>query len=685
MGAMPIAVAGPSKQGSPLNRSVEAAKAHQICYNCGISGHMAKSCRKPRLECSRCNKLGHSAEACTSTTPTGRPDKRKFHGRVPFSRKPILAVTGSVSDSETNTFLKTAYVNNHKVQCLIDTGSAHTLIKASIIRNLKLALDSNDLKLLVGFSGATVCSIGSALITLKVMSAVANVSATVVNDERMTYDMIVGRDFLELPNIIFKKQKGGVYLFSTNALPIPVNIVDIVFPHLSIETLNFGEIDDADRRACFALLSNYSDCVSSSLQKLGKTQTAQLEIKCTTDTPICYSPYRMSEEQKSVLRNIIGELLDNNIIRESTSPYASPITLVKKKNGDFRLCIDYRRLNAVTIRDRYPRPRIDEQIDKLGGYAYFIGLDLASGYYQVPVSETSIPKTAFVTPEGHYEFLRMPFGLTNAPAVFQRLINLVLGPLKNSIAFPYIDDIIIPAHTVQEGLYRLQLVLDKLREHRLTLNIQKCSFFHLKIEYLGREISAKGVEPSKRKIRAVVDLAAPKTVKQVRQFVGLASYFRKFIKNFAVIIAPITQLTRRDRPFNWGIEQENAFRQIKRILCDEPVLSFFYPDLKTELHTDACALGVGAILMQTDPAGQMRVVAYFSKQTTVDQRHYHSYELETMTVVLSLRHFRTYLLGLKFTVVTDCAALRTTFTKKDLIPRIGRWWLEVQDFQFEIA
>lgn len=196
----------------------------------------------------------------------------------------------------------------------------------------------------------------------------------------------------------------------------------------------------------------------------------------------------MPEKEKHIARDIIQELITNEIIRESTLPYASPIILVKKKNGEHRICVDFRKLNAVTIKDKYPMTLIDEQIDKLGGNRYFTGLDLASSYYQVPVETDSIEKTAFIIPKGHYEFLRMLFGLTNAPAVFQRLMDTVLKDLKNTIAFPYLDDVIIPSKTIEEGLSRLRQVLDVFRTH-LTLKLEKCSFFLESIEYLGREIN----------------------------------------------------------------------------------------------------------------------------------------------------------------------------------------------------
>jgi hypothetical protein len=242
------------------------------------------------------------------------------------------------------------------------------------------------------------------------------------------------------------------------------------------------------------------------MANLGKTNSAQSVIKCITDEPVIYHPYRLPEAETKILQGIIDELLNNEIIRESNSPYASPILLVKKKTGDYRMCVEYRRLNAATIKDKYPLPLIDKQLDRLGGNHYFTTLDVASGFYQVPVEEDSIAKTAFVTPESHYEFLRMPFGLTNA-SVFQRLMNNVLGPLKNTFAFPYIDDMIIPSATVEQGLDRLRLVLEAMRKHNLTIKLGKCNFFYTDISYLRRKVSAKGIRPGQQKIQAVLQIS----------------------------------------------------------------------------------------------------------------------------------------------------------------------------------
>jgi hypothetical protein len=267
----------------------------------------------------------------------------------------------------------------------------------------------------------------------------------------------------------------------------------------------------------------------------------------------------------------------------------------------------------------------------------------------------------------------MPFGLCKSPSVFQRLMNNVLGPLRNTVAFLYMDDVIIPSVTIQQGLNRLRLVLKAFQKHDLKLKLNKCTFFSTKINNLGREISEHGIRPSQVKIEAVLAMTPPENVKQVRQFLGLSGYFRKFAKDYSRIVEPLlTRLRGKDVKWCWEAEQQQAFEKVKSILTTRPVLAIFNPQLPTELHTDASALELGAILLQ-EHDGKQRVVAYYSKQTTVDQRQYHSYELETMAVVNALKHFCVYLLGMKFTVVTDCNALKAAFSKKDLIPRIGRW------------
>lgn len=662
---------------SQVSKVTTSQKPELLCFNCK-GPHRARDCPKPRLECFNCKRLGHKQNKCPGRNP-----------------KQIAGKSDNVSEivqvkNTNNPYIMNVVLNGKKYKCLVDTGSSCTLIRRCVSENLGLEVQNNNIQILKSFTGNSITSAGTVNVHVRLGQPSAMLNVIVVNDSQMTHDCIVGRDFIDLPNVMLLKIGMDVTVreLSTNIKPV----CDFECFEIGIkdeDKINYGEITDKQRLQCEDLLSEFSDRISKCMSELGKTDAAKMEIKMLTDEPVVYRPYRLPLAEKEILRGIIDELLCNNIIRESTSAYSSPVLLVKKKTGDVRMCVDYRRLNALIVKDQMAFPLIDEQLDLLGKdehgdkYEFFTALDLASGFYQVPMDENSIDKTAFITPDSHYEFLRMPFGLCNAPSVFQRLMNNVLGSLKNKIAFPYMDDVIIPSTTVEEGLRRLRLVFEAFRKHNLTIKLSKCSFFHKQIDYLGREISADGIKPGKRKIEAILRMDEPKTVKQVRQFLGLSGYFRKFVKNYSGIVEPLTRLTRKDSKWCWQAEQQEAFKTVKAALVSRPVLAIFDHSLPTELHTDASSSAVAAILFQTHD-GVQRVVAYFSKKTTIDQRQYHSYELETMAVVYALHHFRVYLLGINFTVITDCSAIKTAFSKKDLLPRIGRWWLQVQEFTFDI-
>ncbi|XP_073948993.1 uncharacterized protein [Choristoneura fumiferana] len=455
---------------------------------------------------------------------------------------------------------------------------------------------------------------------------------------------------------------------------------------ITIDMLNLGEdLTQEYKQQLLDLLNEFRDCFALSLDELGMTHITEMHIDLQDSTPISYKPYRLPFSERLIVRDIIDELLESKIVQESNSSYASPIVLVKKKNGEHRLCVDYRALNKKTVKDSYPMPVIDDQLDRLSGKVYFTSLDLKSGYYQIPMAEKSRHLTAFVTPDGHYEYTRMPFGLVNAPAVFQHMVNKALGKDRYNLAIPYMDDLLSPASSVDEGLTKLRKILVSLRNAGLTLNLTKCFFFAKTLDYLGYEVSNDGLRPGSKKIEAVSKFPTPTNVHQIRQFVGLASFFRRFIAGFARIAKPLTVLTKSNVPWKWGQEQEASFQTLKAKLVERPILALYDPKFYTEVHCDASKLGVGGMLLQrTDEKSPLKAVAYYSKQTTKEEEHLHSYELETLAVVLSLKKFRTYLIGIPFKVYTDCNALRTTLTKRDLVPRIARWWLLLQEYNFTI-
>lgn len=392
----------------------------------------------------------------------------------------------------------------------------------------------------------------------------------------------------------------------------------------------------------------------------------------------------MSLHERKQVRDIVDELKDADIIEDSDSPFASPCLLVRKKTGDYRLCVDYRALNRMTVKDHYPLPRIDDQLDLLHNKKYFTSLDLRSGYYQIPVEKTSRGKTTFVTPDGAYSFKRMSFGLCNAPSFFQRVMNRILKNLRYTIAMAYLDDIIIPSETVEEGMRNLREVLIILREANLTLRIDKCKFFMTKIDYLGFEISEFGVSSGRNKLNAVGNFPVPNDVKSVRSFLGLASYVRRFVRNFAVIVKPLTDLLKKGSSFMWGDLQQKAFDLIKERLSSEPILCIYDPNAKTEVHTDASKVGLGGVLYQEQRDKKLHPISYFSRKTTAEESKYHSYELEALAIVCSVEIFRVYLTGIEFIIRTDCNSLKLLEHKRDLNPRIGRWFIRLSEFQYKI-
>lgn len=471
---------------------------------------------------------------------------------------------------------------------------------------------------------------------------------------------------------------------SSSVMQISTTTKELATPLKETDIRVGDNISPQENQQLVSLLNQYRQCFASCLSELGTTTVGEMSIKLSSDEPVVYRPYRLSIREKEVVRNMVSELLENGIIQPSTSQYASPVVLVRKKTGEYRLCIDYRALNKKTVRENYPMPLIDDQLDMLAGHQYYTTLDLASGYYQVPIRENDQHKTAFVTPEGHFEFTRMPFGLANAPATFQRIMNQVLGSARHKEALAYLDDVIIPAKDFSEGLLRLENVLKMFSKAGLTLKLSKCLFFGVSVDYLGFEVSQDGIRPGSRKIEAVEKFPIPRNQHNVRQFLGLASFFRRFVPGFSIIAKPLTHLLKKDAAWTWGAEQDTAFKTLQQKLVQKPTLALYDPHAVTELHTDACKVGLGGILLQRNECGVLRPVAYFSRQTTPEEQNYSSYDLETLAVVSALQKFRVYLVGIKFKIVTDCNSLRATFQKRDMIPRVARWWEQMQEFHFDI-
>lgn len=508
-----------------------------------------------------------------------------------------------------------------------------------------------------------------------------NIELYVIPEKVMNVDLLIGQNFTELDDVQYLKRGNLLkftYIESKNKTKQGST--------LDLSALNVGIEDRQAISTLLELLNEFRDCIALKLSELGEITVLNMKLTLTTNQPVCSRPHRLAQSERILVQKMVQEMLDNNIIRPSHSPYASPIVLVGKKTGDKRLCIDYRALNNITVKDKYPLPVIEDHIDRLHGYKYFISLDLFTGFYQIPMSPESIPYTAFVTPDGLYEFLRMPMGLSNSPSVFQRMVNIVFSELRFSKILVYIDDILIPARTVDEALSILREVLQLMRKHGLTLKLSKCFFLQTHIEYLGYTISESEIKPGKIKTEAVEKFPPPQDVHQVRQFLGLTGYFRKFIPDYARKSRSLSALLHKDHVWQWGEQENNAFLVLKQCLISQPVLRIFNQKLNCVLYTDASRLGLAGILTQSADENKNKewTIAYFSRQTRVTEQQYHSFELETLAVVESVKHFRHYLLGKHFTILTDCSAVRHSFLKKDINMRIARWVMALTEFSFDI-
>ncbi|KAL4022992.1 hypothetical protein IC575_016739 [Cucumis melo] len=344
-----------------------------------------------------------------------------------------------------------------------------------------------------------------------------------------------------------------------------------------------------------------------------------------------------------------------------------------------RLCIDYRELNKVTVKNRYPLPRIDDLFDQLQGATVFSKIDLRSGYHQLRIKEEDVPKTAFRSRYGHYEFIVMSFGLTNAPAVFMDLMNRVFRKFLDTFVIVFIDDILIYSKTEAEHEEHLRMVLQTLRDNKLYAKFSKCEFWLKQVSFLGHVVSKAGVSVDPAKIEAVTGWTRPSTVSEVRSFLGLAGYYRRFVENFSRIATPLTQLTRKGVPFVWSKACEDSFQNLKQKLVTAPVLTVPDGSGSFVIYSDASKKGQGCVLMQ-----QGKVVAYASRQLKSHEQNYPTHDLELAAVVFALKIWRHYLYGEKIQIFTDHKSLKYFFTQKELNMRQRRWLELVKDYDCEI-
>jgi len=436
------------------------------------------------------------------------------------------------------------------------------------------------------------------------------------------------------------------------------------------------------------LILEFQHCFYMDKNDLTFTNAVRHKIETKDEIPIHTKSYRYPYCHKEEVQRQISKMLEQGIIQHSHSPWSSPIWIVPKKldasgKRKWRLVVDYRKLNEKTIDDRYPLPLITDLLDKLGKCNYFTTLDLASGFHQIEIDPTDIPKTAFTVENGHYEFIRMPFGLKNAPATFQRVMDNVLRDLMGKICLVYMDDIIVFSTSLQEHVENLKRVFEALDRYNLKIQLDKSEFLCKEVAFLGHIVTPNGVKPNPNKVEAIKNWPLPNTEKELRGFLGTMGYYRRFVKDMAKIIRPMTVQLKKGQSIEHTPDFVEAFEKSKTLLTSSHILQ--YPDFSQPfvLTTDASDFALGAVLSQ-GPVGKDRPVAYASRTLTKSEINYSTIEKELLAIIWACKHFRPYLFGKKFTLFTDHKPLTYIFSLKTPNSKLVRWRLALEEYQYEI-
>ena len=409
-----------------------------------------------------------------------------------------------------------------------------------------------------------------------------------------------------------------------------------------------------------------------------------IELEPSSETPIGCT-YKMSFPKLDELKKQLEDMLEKGQICPSKSPYGSPILFVKKKEGTLRMCVDYRALNKITIKNRYPLPRIDELFDRLRGARYFTKIDLRSGYHQIRIAKEDIKKITLRTRYGHYEFLVMPFGLTNAPATFMSTMNDIFTLVLDQFVVIFIDDILVYSTDLEEHMRHLRHALQTLRENQLYAKLSKCEFAKQEMEFLGHVVTPTGLKLDPKKVEAITNWSTPKTFPDLRSFLGHATFYRRFVEGFSRTAAPMTDLLKKDKNFDWNQEHQESFQGIKQALTTTPVLVIADPRPEWPIHikTDASGFEIAAGLFQDQGRG-LQPIAFESKKLNSVERNYAAHEREALAIVHALKTWRCYVEGRKVFVTTDHEALKYLMIQPHLSRRQARWVEFLQQYDITI-
>ncbi|GJW05478.1 putative reverse transcriptase domain-containing protein [Tanacetum coccineum] len=582
-----------------------------VCFECGAPGHFRNNCPQWR-------------------------NKNQGNGSG-VARAYAVGVAGQNPDNNvvTGTFL----LNNRCASILFDTGADRSFVSTQFSALINISPTTLDHGYNVELADGRIIWVNMVLLgcTLNFLNHLFHIDLMPV--EMGTYDVIIGMDWLTKYQAVIDCAKkivripfgSEILIFhgdgSRNKRGTRLNIISCTKAqkyllqgcHVFLAHITVKETGDKSKKKQLEevpIVKNFPEVFPEDLPGLPPTRQVEFHIDLVPGAaPVARAPYRLAPSEMKELADQLQELSDKGFIRPSSSPWGAPVLFVKKKDGSLRMCIDYRELNKLTVKNRYPLPRIDDLFDQLQGSSVYSKIDLRSGYHQLRVREEDISKTAFRTRYGHYEFQVMPFGLTNAPAVFMDLMNRVCKPYLDKFVIVFIDDILIYSKSKQEHEEHLKIILELLKKEELYAKFSKCEFWIPKVQFLGHVIDNKGIHVDPAKIESVKDWASPKTPTEIRQFLGLAGYYRRFIEGFSKIAKPMTKLTQKKVKFEWGDKQEAAFQLLKQKLCSAPILALPEGSEDFIVYCDASKKGLGAVLMQRE-----KVISYASRPVKISEK-----------------------------------------------------------------
>eukprot|EP00253_Pinus_taeda_P020306 PITA_20306 len=579
-------------------------------------------------------------------------------------------------------------ISNLTISVLIDPGATLSYVNPKVVErcNLQSVKFKNPwlVQLATGAKRRVTAKINDFSFTIADQPIIANLNILPLG----SYDILIGMDWLEIhwslvdcktKIIYYRDQQGNNKEMQGIQRPVQVRpitanqLVKCVRKGCQVYAIQVGYANSKDKKASLnniPVIQEFTDVFPEEIPGLPPQRNIDFTIELVPGAaPVSRAPYRMSVPELTELKMQLQELLEKNYIRPSVSPWGAPVLFVKKKDGTLRMCIDYRQLNKLTIKNKYPLPRIDELFDQVKDETVFSKIDLRSGYHQIRIKDEDIAKTAFRTRYGHYEFVVLPFGLTNALATFMCLMNSIFHPYLDQFMLIFIDDILIYSRTIEEHHEHLRIVLQTLREHQLYAKFSKCDFFKEEIQYLGHVITKDGIAVDPEKIKAIMEWPVPKDVVDVRYFMGLAGYYRRFVEGFSKVAFPITSLQKKGKLFHWTPNCQKSFEHLKHLLTTAPILSIADPNKDYVVCTDASKEGLGGVLMQ-----EGRVIAYESRKLKEHEQKYSAYDLELAVVIHALKMWRHYLMGRKFLLHTDHHNLTNYCSQPTLNTRQASGW-----------